>query len=582
MSAFVVCWVATGHHSIQCCAQESRQPAPLKQEYREYAESRAGNANRGRQVFLSQEAACTQCHTVDGSTSKAGPDLYGTGNKFSRNDLIDTILNPSAQIAVGYETTLLETKSGEIYSGIIKEVREEAVMLMTADGRGIQFPDSQIIKRRVSNVSLMPEGLHTAMSLQEFSDLIAYLSSLKQAENPLNRQHGMPEKIAVLKHPVVLRPFLREEHRLPNAYVEEPGDVRHGLVYFTQVPGLQSAFAAVHQTGKIWLFQKNGNKEQKSLFADFGSEVFYTRGPNGLLGLAFHPDYCKNRKYYLKHQVLEGDRIATVLVEKHATPDLRRDSGRSSRRLLRIECTTQNHTGGCIQFGPDGYLYLGMGDTGPQRDPQGHGQDLTTLLGKMLRINVDHKDPGLPYAIPEDNPFVGRKEVCPEIWAYGFREPWRFSIDCVTGELWVGDVGQDKVEEVTIVQKGENHGWNVFEGFEPFSIEYRENNQDYTRPVFAYRREYGNSVTGGYVYRGDKESSFYGVYICGDYTSRRIWGITHEDRTLKKVREIAVAPEPIASFAADEQGNVYVVGYEGMVYKLDFNHAHFDDIAGKE
>jgi glucose/arabinose dehydrogenase len=218
-----------------------------------------------------------------------------------------------------------------------------------------------------------------------------------------------------------------------------------------------------------------------------------------------------------------------------------------------------------------------MGDTGPQQDPQGHGQDGQLLLGKMLRIDVDHTENGLPYAIPADNPFREHTETRPEIWALGLREPWRFSFDSLTGELWVGDVGQDRVEEATIVRKGENHGWNVYEGFEPFSNRCRKEGISYVPPVFAYRRKYGNSITGGFVYRGDKESSFFGVYICGDYTSKRIWGVTQKDRQLKRVRQIATSPQLIASFGTDEQRNIYVVGYEGMIYKMDFGSADFNE-----
>jgi glucose/arabinose dehydrogenase len=245
--------------------------------------------------------------------------------------------------------------------------------------------------------------------------------------------------------------------------------------------------------------------------------------------------------------------------------------------LWKVVSTTQDHSGGCIGFGPDGFLYIAMGDTGPQQDPQGHGQDLTTHLAKILRIDVDHTDPGLAYAIPADNPFRDQSPALPEIWAYGFREPWRFSFDPVTHDLWVGDVGQDRVEEVCIVRRGENHGWNVYEGFEPFSNRYRRDDTAYIPPVFAYRRKYGNSITGGYVYRGDKRSSFYGVYICGDYTSHRIFGLKQRDRKLEVVREIGTSPQGIASFATDERGEIYLVGYEGMVYHLDLAATSFDD-----
>jgi len=141
----------------------------------------------------------------------------------------------------------------------------------------------------------------------------------------------------------------------------------------------------------------------------------------------------------------------------------------------------------------------------------------------------------------------------------------------------VGDVGQDRVEEVSIVRRGENHGWNVYEGFEPFSNKYRKDGAIYTPPVFAYLRKFGNSITGGYVYRGDKRSSFYGVYICGDYTSHRIFGLRQRDRTLQVVRQIGTSPQGIASFASDERGEIYVVGYEGMVYQLDLSGTSFDD-----
>src|SRR5437764_6009728 len=220
-----------------------------------------------------------------------------------------------------------------------------------------------------------------------------------------------------------------------------------------------------------------------------------------------------------------------------------------------------------------------MRATSPQHGPQGHGQALTPHLGNLLRIDVEHTDPGLTFAIPAGNPFRDRADARPEIWAWGFREPWRFSFDPVTNDLWVGDVGQDRVEEVTIVRRGENHGWNVYEGFESFSNKRRQEGQTYVFPVMAYKRKYGNSVTGGYVYRGDKNSSFYGVYVFGDYTSKRIFGLTQKGRTLTTVRQIGASPEGIASFGTDEQGRVFVVGYEGMVYQIDFGAGVFEPVA---
>jgi glucose/arabinose dehydrogenase len=221
-----------------------------------------------------------------------------------------------------------------------------------------------------------------------------------------------------------------------------------------------------------------------------------------------------------------------------------------------------------------------MGDSAPNFDPQGYGQDLRLLFGKMLRIDVDRCDPGLPYGIPADNPFRGRTDVRPEIWAYGLREPWRFSFDSGTGDLWVADLGQERGDEIAIVRRGENHGWNVYEGFEIFSNEHRKAGSVYVPPIFSNRRKHGSAVMGGHVYRGDKHSSFHGVYVFGDYQSKRIWGLTLDNRSLKIIRQLATSPQPIASFATDEKGRIYVVGYLGKIYQLDFTGANFDELVG--
>lgn len=556
-------------------------PARQLREYRDFAMGHEGDPERGRTLFASDaRVSCAKCHTVDGTSARAGPDLYAVGDKYPRVDLIRAVLEPSADIAIGFGTTIVETKSGDEYEGILKQATPEAVSLMGGDGKLVAIPAADIREQRGTVISLMPEGLHAGLSTQEFTDLIDYLVTLKQPESALTSNRGMPAEIPALSKPVAALPFFSEDMRFPHSFVQKPGDVRSGLVWFGQLPGAKDTYVAVHQTGTIWLLEKRRGRETKTLFADVAHDIFNERGPNGLLSIAFHPRFRQNRRYYLKHQVFEEGKIATTVVEREAAADLRSDSGRPSRRLIKIVSTTQDHSGGYIAFGPDGCLYIGMGDTGPQQDPQGHGQDLSTLLAKILRIDVDHTDPGLAYAIPADNPFRSRPGARPEIWAYGFREPWRFSFDPLTGDLWVGDVGQDRVEEVAIVRRGENHGWNVYEGFEFFSSRYRREGENYVPPIFAYRRKYGNSITGGYVYRADKRSSFYGVYICGDYTSHRIFGLKQRDRTLQVVRQIGTAPQGIASFGTDERGDIYVVGYEGMVYRLDFSGADFDGPAG--
>ena len=549
-------------------------------EYRDWALARGGNVERGRALFFAPDrVACAACHSVDGQGGKAGPDLRAVGDALPRRELITAILEPSATIAVGYEATIVETIAGETFVGVIKRRDAGGLVLQGADGQLLTIAAAELKSQRTSPLSLMPAGLPTALTLPEFGDLVEYLAALKQPANSLRAHRGMPAEIPRLAKPIELRPLLPESQRFPHSVVKRPGDVRRGLVWFGQVPGEPNVFLAAHQSGKIWRLERGAAEFAKTEFADFSSGIFSDRGPNGLLSFAFHPKFRENRRYFEKHQVIAADVISTLIVERRASADLRTDSGEPPRVLIEIPAVTQNHTGGTVAFGPDGMLYIGMGDTGPQHDPNGHGQNLGLLLGKMLRIDVDRRNPGLAYGIPPDNPFRERSGARPEIWALGFREPWRFSFDQTTGDLWVGDVGQDRVEEVAIVRRGENHGWNVFEGFEPFANLRRREGEIYTPPIAAYQRRYGNSVTGGYVYRGGDARSFEGVYVFGDYTSRLIFGLTQRDGQLEAWREIAKAPESVASFAADERGRLYLVSYEGMIYELDFSGADFTQVA---
>ncbi len=565
---------------LTLAAAAATPPARSVADYRNWALLRSGNAERGRAIFHAPDrVACANCHSVDGTHAKAGPDLFAIGDALPRRDLITAVLEPNATLAVGYATTIVATNSGLTHAGVIKRADAAGLALMGPDGVLITVPAAEIKSQQPGPLSLMPEGLHTALTLPEFAALTDYPASLKQPANSLTAHRGMPEEIPPLARPATLRPLLPEALRFPGSTVQRAGDVRLGLTWFGQIPGENDAFLAAHQSGRLWRLDRGPAGFTKTLFADFSTEVFNRRGPNGLLGVAFHPRFAENRRYFEKHQIVEGDAIATLVVERRAAPDARTDSGEPPRLLLRIPAVTQNHTGGTVAFGPDGFLYLAMGDTGPQQDPNGHGQDLSLLLGKMLRLDVDRRDPGLPYAIPPDNPFVGRAGARPEIWALGFREPWRFSFDRATGDLWVGDVGQDRVEEIALVRRGENHGWNVVEGFEPFSNRHRRAGETYTPPVAAYRRRYGNSVTGGHVYRGDAAPSFAGVYLFGDYTSRMIFGLTQRDGILESLRHVATAPEGIASFAEDARGRLYVVGYEGMIYELDLASAEFERTA---
>lgn len=575
--ALILVWVSS--NGLVSFGQEKFGTGRIRpaEDYHLFAMQHDGDPSQGRKLFADeQRVACSKCHSVDGRSAKAGPDLSAVGDQFARRDLIDRVLMPSATIAVGYSMTLVETKSGEEYQGVLKQVTDSWIELMGGDGQRVRIATSDIQAQRGSSVSLMPEELQAGLSMQEFTDLIEYLVTLKQPVNALTSHRGMPETIPQLARSIMLRPFFDEALCVPPAAGGAAGNVPLGLVWFGQLPGFAQRFLVMHQTGIIWLLEKRSDGDKKSVFADFTPEVFSASGPNGLLGLAFHPQFRTNRKYYLKYQVFEDGKIATVLVERQAAPDFTKDSGQLSRRLLKIVSVAEHHNGGCIEFGPDGFLYLGMGDSAPNFDPQGHGQDLRLLFGKMLRMDVDRRDAGLAYGIPADNPFRGRPDARPEIWAYGLREPWRFSFDPVTGDLWVADLGQERGDEVAIVRRGENHGWNVYEGFELFSNQYRKVGAVYVPPIFATWRKHGSAVMGGYVYRGDKHSSFYGIYIFGDYQSKRIWGLTQDHGSLKAIRQLATAPQAITAFATDEQGGLYVVGYQGMIYQLDLMGATFD------
>jgi putative heme-binding domain-containing protein len=549
--------------------EAQRPPGP--EAHRREALTRGGDATRGSRLFAdTQRLACANCHSIDGTASKAGPDLQAIGDKFGRRDLVEAVLNPSATIAPGYGAMVIETRAGLQYQGVLKQSDARQIQIMGGDGKLVTIPKSDIESQSGSTASLMPEALQTGLTPQEFADLIDYLTTLKQPESALAGNRGMPRTIPVLARPVQVEPFFTQELQVP------PAKVKTGLTGMYQVPGRTNVFLVLHQKGMIWKMEKTATGDTKSVFADLTSEVFSERGPNGLLGMTFHPKFRQNRKYYLKQQVFEEGTVTTVIVEKQFSPDFAGDSGIPGRRLIQIKSVAEDHSGGCVEFGPDGFLYFAMGDTGPHNDPNGHAQNMGLLLGKMMRIDVDHADPGKAYSVPRDNPFVGQAGIPPEIWASGFRNPWRFCFDPANGDLWLADVGQDRVEEVTLVRRGENHGWSVYEGFEPFSNQYRKEGRTFTPPVFAYGRKYGNSITGGYVYRGDPRSSFNGVYLCGDYTSKRIFGVRQEKGVLKDVRQVATAPQGLVSFGTDEAGNIYIVGFEGMVYRMDFTGARFD------
>ena len=523
-----------------------------------------GDPKRGKTMFESEAVGCGKCHVVHGRRTRAGPDLGAIGDKYGREQLVQSVLEPSATIHPDYGTIVARTTDGKLHTGILRKRTEEELQLLDVEGKLVRVPLAQIDQEQRTDTSLMPTGVHKTMKADQFADLIAYLETLKQPEAEL-RFAGMPSEIPAVEKPIRLVPLHKDKMRFDHP------------VWIIAIPGSKSAFLVIEQkTRKIWRFEEGEPEQRKELFADFSNEA--TTGEfEGVVCVAFHPRFLENRKYYVNYHVRnQGSFFSPVIVERQATPDLRRDAGVPSRRLLQIHQDTDLHWGGMLAFGPDGCLYIGAGDAGPQEDPEGHGQDLNRLTGAILRIDVDRQQDGKPYAIPESNPYRNSASpIRPEIWASGFRMPWRFSFDPVTAEMWVGDVGQNLFEEVSIARAGENHGWNVYEGFMKFSDQYRREGEKYTSPVMTYRRKHGVSVTGGYVYRGKRNTSYYGAYIFGDFESKRIWALTQANRQLIKVRQIGESPQKIASFGVDSDGELLLVGYEGTIFRLVLDDSEF-------
>lgn len=324
------------------------------------------------------------------------------------------------------------------------------------------------------------------------------------------------------------------------------------------------------QKGDIHIFPNDQDVEETSVFLDITSKVVYKDKQNeeGLLGLAFHPDYKKNGEFYVYYTTTDAEHTSVISRFRVSKDDPNKADPNSEEEVIRIEQPFWNHNGGTIAFGPDGYLYIGLGDGGKANDPFKNGQNLKTLLGSILRIDVDKKDPGKGYAIPKDNPFAGRKDARGEIWAYGLRNVWRLEFDRKTGTLWAADVGQDLWEEINIIKKGGNYGWNVREALHPFPPKSESSKEGMIDPIWEYHHSIGKSVTGGTVYRGEKLPGLEGYYIYGDYVTGLVWGLKYDEKTgtVTANRPIASSKLPIMSFGEDAKGEIYLTTPLGVIY----------------
>ena len=333
----------------------------------------------------------------------------------------------------------------------------------------------------------------------------------------------------------------------------QPDDTS-GLIFVTEQRGVIYAFSA-------------SNPQQADIFLDITDRVNRGGNEEGLLGLVFDPDYRENGYFYVYYSAADPTRsvLSRFSLDQEDTDVT---DPESEVIIMEVEQPYSNHNAGQLAFGPDGYLYIALGDGGSAGDPLGNGQNLGTLLGSILRIDVSGLSAPGDYEIPADNPFVGTEGAREEIWAFGLRNPWRFSFDSETGLLWAGDVGQNSWEEIDIITKGANYGWNVMEGSHCYSSSTGCNQSGLTLPIVEYDHPQGCSVTGGYVYRGDQITSLQGYYIYGDYCSGNIWALAYDDSVVTENILLVDSGLSITSFGEDLAGNLYILDRQGGIYTL--------------
>lgn len=346
----------------------------------------------------------------------------------------------------------------------------------------------------------------------------------------------------------------------------------------------------VSEYGQLLVIPNDQKAMETKTFLDIEHKVDYEDKENeeGLLGLAFHPKYKENGQFFVHYTAKEPPHMAVISRFRVSKEDPNKADPASEKVILKYQHPYWNHKGGNLMFGPEGYLYIVFGDGGKANDPHKNGQNLSTLLGKVLRIDIDHKDTGLAYAIPKDNPFVGKTGARPEIFALGIRNVWGLSHDPVTGLTWAADVGQNIWEEINILEKGGNYGWNVRESFHKFDEKNAKpgpgrtpdlqnkpdpkENAALIDPIWEYHHDTdGKSITGGFVYRGQRLPELIGYYVYADYVTGKTWGLKYDEKAKKVVanRPIAGPPNfnvPCMCIGADEAGEMYLGDSFGQIW----------------
>ncbi|MFQ5979818.1 MAG: PQQ-dependent sugar dehydrogenase [Candidatus Heimdallarchaeota archaeon] len=355
----------------------------------------------------------------------------------------------------------------------------------------------------------------------------------------------------------------------PNLSFERPVDFQHANDSTNRV-------FVVEQAGRIHVFNNSATASSTQVFLDITDRVSRTGNEEGLLGLVFHPEYLINGQLYVYYSAA-NPRRSVVAQYQVSSEDSNSADSTNETTLLEIPQPFGNHNGGQIVFGPDGYLYIGLGDGGSGGDPLGHSQNRSTLLGSIIRIDVDNPANGKKYGIPADNPFVGNQEgFREEIWAYGLRNPWRFSFDPVTGWLWAADVGQNRIEEIDIIEGGKNYGWNIKEGTSCYNPSSGCDSTGLVDPIWEYSHSVGSSITGGFVYRGTRAVDFQGVYIFGDFISGRIWALSYNGSNFPEVIELQDTGFAIASFGTDQANELHILAFDGHIYQFKADEVQED------
>ena len=405
------------------------------------------------------------------------------------------------------------------------------------------------VRRRVFFVAYLACGDDTAVS---------NTASISLRTKPGRGVRSVDAWLEYLKTRIVAGSLAIEE-AFPALSFEKPVDI--------QSAGDTRLFV-VEQGGAIQLFTNASSTTTKSGFLNIASKVKSDGAEQGLLGMAFHPNFSSNGLFFVNYT--RKDDGATVVERYLANPasGLQADPA-TAFEIITIDQPFANHNGGQLAFGPDGYLYIGLGDGGSGGDPQGNGQNKKALLGKMLRIDVDTAAQGKSYSIPSTNPYAGNQQgFREEIFALGLRNPWRFAFDMTTKLLWAADVGQNAIEEVDIIEKGKNYGWNTTEGSSCYSPSSGCDKSGLTMPVAEYTHAVGQSITGGYVYRGSQIPALRGRYIYADFVSGRVWSLNYAN-SKAEVTQLFDTDLNISTFGQDKDKELYFASYsEGKIYKL--------------